>query len=105
MGADPSSTLFYSRVNGDLEYALAQMPFEGLVIARPSLLVGDRSVKGQPDRRGEKLGFAIGRALGFLIPSNYKPIEAAAVARALLSAVPRAKGKTVLLSGSMRRMT
>jgi uncharacterized protein YbjT (DUF2867 family) len=102
MGADPASKVFYSRVKGELEDELARLPFEGLVIARPSLLVGDREALGQPTRRGESWGFALGQALGFLIPANYKPIEAAAVARALLSAVPRAVGKTVLLSGAMR---
>lgn len=103
MGADSKSNVFYSRVKGELENALAQMPFEGLVIARPSLLVGNREALGQPTRRGEELGFALGKALGFLIPANYRPIEAAAVARALLSAVPSGKGKKVLLSGAMQR--
>lgn len=103
MGADASSKVFYSRVKGELENALAQMPFEGLVIARPSMLVGNREALGQPTRRGEELASALGRALGFLIPANYKPIAAAAVARALLSAVPSAKGKKILLSGAMRR--
>jgi uncharacterized protein YbjT (DUF2867 family) len=95
--------VFYSRVKGELEDALARMPFEGLVIARPSLLVGNREVLGQPTRRGEVLASALGKAIGFLIPANYKPIAASAVARALLSAVPSARDKTVLLSGSMRR--
>jgi uncharacterized protein YbjT (DUF2867 family) len=103
MGADASSRVFYSRVKGELEDALAQMPFEGLVIARPSMLVGNREALGQPTRRGEELAFALGKVLGFLIPANYKPIEAAAVARALLSAVPSEKGKKVLLSGAMQR--
>lgn len=103
MGADANSKVFYSRVKGELEDALAQRPFEGLVIARPSLLVGNREALGQPTRRGEVLGFALGKALDFLIPSNYKPIDAAAVATALLSAVPSAKGRQVLLSGAMRR--
>jgi uncharacterized protein YbjT (DUF2867 family) len=103
MGADAASKVFYSRVKGELEDALTQMPFEGMVIARPSLLVGNREVLGQPVRPGETLGFTLGKALGFLIPANYKPIEASAVAKALLSAVPSARGKTVLLSGSMRR--
>jgi uncharacterized protein YbjT (DUF2867 family) len=103
MGADSRSKVFYSRVKGELEDALARMPFEGLVIARPSMLVGNREVLGQPTRRGEVLASALGKAIGFLIPANYKPIEASAVAKALLSAVPSAKGKTVLLSGSMRR--
>lgn len=102
MGADANSTVFYSRVKGELEDALSQLPFEGLVIARPSLLIGDRKALGQPARGGEQFGSAIGKALGFLIPGNYKPIKSARVARALLSAVPSARGKQVLLSGSMR---
>ncbi|MFZ6743660.1 NAD(P)H-binding protein [Undibacterium sp. JH2W] len=101
MGADASSRVFYNRIKGELEDALGKMPFAGMVIARPSLLVGDREVLGQPVRRGEKLGFAISKVLGFLIPANYQPIAAAAVAKALLSAVPRAQGNTILLSGDM----
>jgi uncharacterized protein YbjT (DUF2867 family) len=103
MGADARSAVFYSRVKGELEEALAKLPFEGVVIARPSMLVGDRDALGQPVRRGEVLASGVGKALGFLIPANYKPIEASAVARALLSAVPSARGMTVWLSGSMRR--
>ncbi|MFZ1909212.1 MAG: nucleoside-diphosphate sugar epimerase [Burkholderiales bacterium] len=103
MGADAGSKIFYSRVKGELENALAQIRFEGLVIARPSMLVGNREALGQPTRRGEVLAFALGKVLGFLIPANFKPIEASAVASALLSAVPSANGKQVLLSGTMRR--
>ncbi|HEX7640886.1 MAG TPA: nucleoside-diphosphate sugar epimerase [Burkholderiaceae bacterium] len=102
MGADAGSKVFYSRVKGELENALEHIPFEGLIIARPSLLVGDREALGQPSRRGERLGFALGKALGLLIPSNYKPIPARAVARALLSSVPAATGIKVLLSGAMQ---
>lgn len=105
MGADAGSRVFYSRVKGDMEEALTQMPFERLVIARPSLLVGDRESLGQPTRRGEEIGFALGNTLGFLIPANYRPIEAAAVAKALLAAVPSSKGKTILSSGSMQPKT
>ncbi|MGM9486544.1 NAD(P)H-binding protein [Ideonella sp. YS5] len=103
MGADARSKVFYSRVKGELEDKLTQLPFEGLVIARPSLLVGHREALGQPTRRGEEWGYALGKALGFLVPANYRPIDAAAVASALLSAVPTAKGRQVLLSGAMQR--
>jgi uncharacterized protein YbjT (DUF2867 family) len=103
MGANSSSRIFYSRVKGELEDALSRLPFEGTVIARPSMLVGNREILGQPTRRGEVLAETLGNVVGFLIPANYKPIKASAVAKALLSAVPSAKGKTVLLSGSMRR--
>jgi uncharacterized protein YbjT (DUF2867 family) len=103
MGANARSAVFYSRVKGELEDALARLPFDGLTIARPSMLVGDREALGQPTRRGEEVAAALGRSLGFLIPANYKPVEASAVANALLSTVPSAKGRTVLLSGSMRK--
>ncbi len=102
MGADAQSSVFYNRVKGELEIAVAQLAFEGLVIARPSLLSGDRKSIGQPTRRGEELGLALSQLLGFLIPANYKPIAATRVANALLSAVPNAHGKTILLSGMMR---
>lgn len=103
MGADTGSKVFYSRVKGELEEALAKLPFEGLVIARPSLLAGNREELGQPVRRGEVWGSALAKAIGFLIPANYKPIAASVVAKALLSGVPAADGRTILLSGSMRR--
>lgn len=102
MGADASSKVFYSRVKGELEDALGNMPFDCLVIAHPSLLIGDREALGQPVRRGETLGYVLSKYIGFLIPSNYKPIKAAAVAKALLSAVPVAQGRVVLQSGFMQ---
>ncbi|MGJ4949369.1 nucleoside-diphosphate sugar epimerase [Bradyrhizobium sp. HKCCYLS20291] len=103
MGADAKSSIFYSRVKGELEDELTALPFAGLVIARPSLLVGTRAELGQPTRPGEEWGTVLSNLLGFLIPPNYKPIKAADVAQALLSAVPRAAGTTVLLSGTMRK--
>jgi uncharacterized protein YbjT (DUF2867 family) len=103
MGADSRSRVFYSRVKGELEEALASLPFQGLVIARPSLLEGSRAKLGQGSRRGEEVGFAIDRLIGFLIPANYRPIAATAVAAALLAAVPTTRGKRILLSGEMRR--
>lgn len=103
MGASATSRVFYSRVKGALEEALAKLPFEGLVIARPSMLMGDRAPLGQAVRPGEVLTFQFSKALGFLIPGDYKPIHVSAVAQALLSAVPSAQGRTVLLSGAMRR--
>ncbi|HEY1772969.1 MAG TPA: NAD(P)H-binding protein [Gammaproteobacteria bacterium] len=102
MGADAGSKIFYSRVKGELEEALSDLPFEGLVMARPSMLVGNREDLGQPVRRGEIWAAALGKVVGFLIPANYRPIAALAVAKALLSSVPIATGRTVLLSGSMR---
>ena len=102
MGASAKSGIFYSRVKGELEDALAALPFEGLVIARPSMLAGDRESLGQPERGGEVLALKVTRWLRPLIPRNYRSIQAAEVAGALLRAVPTARGKAVLLSGMMQ---
>jgi uncharacterized protein YbjT (DUF2867 family) len=103
MGADKRSSIFYNRVKGETEEALSAMSFGTLVIARPSFLAGDREALGQPLRGGEKLAMNVSRILAPLIPDNFKSINASAVARALLEAVPRSTGKHVLLSGQMRK--
>lgn len=102
MGADAKSRVFYNRVKGETEEALAQLPFEGLVVARPALLVGDRESLGQPARTAERVATAVSNFLGPLIPANYRPIDAARVARALLARVPATRGRQVLLSGEMQ---
>jgi uncharacterized protein YbjT (DUF2867 family) len=102
MGADARSRIFYNRVKGETEEALAQLPFEGLIIARPSLLAGDRAALGQPARTAERVATAVSRLLGPLIPANYRPVAAADVARALLARVPATRGRVLLLSGEMQ---
>jgi uncharacterized protein YbjT (DUF2867 family) len=102
MGANAKSSVFYNRVKGELEHALTLLPFEGLVIARPSLLIGNRESLGQPERPLEKASAVFMKILGPLIPANYRAIAAAQVARTLLVRTPTAKGKVVMLSGEMQ---
>ncbi len=102
MGADARSRIFYSRVKGELEEALSALGFEGIVIARPSFLAGDREALGQPARTGEKVGLRVSALLRPLIPANYRAIAAIDVARALLARVPAARGRVVVLSGAMQ---
>lgn len=102
MGADPRSRVFYNRVKGELEEAVKALGIEGLVIARPSLLLGDRAVLGQPPRAGEHVGALLAGVLRPLIPARYRPIRAVDVARALLVHVPRAEGEQVLPSDAMQ---
>ena len=101
VGADAKSRIFYNRVKGELEEALAELGFDGLVIARPSLLTGDRERLGQARRPLEQAAMAASRLIGPLIPANFRPIAAAAVARALLARVPTVQGRELLLSGDM----
>ena len=103
MGADPQSRIFYNRVKGEVEQAVAQIGFATLVIARPSMLVGDRSAVHQPERRGELIAAAISKALRPLIPANYRAIHVRDVAQALVAAVARGvAGRQLLLSGQMQ---
>jgi hypothetical protein len=68
-------------------------------IARPSLLAGDRESLGQPSRPLERVGLWLSRAVGPLIPANYRPIAAEDVARALLDRTPESEGRGVVVVG------
>ena len=85
VGADSGSNNFYLRVKGELEDAVRALPIEAIHIFRPSFLIGDRKEK----RAGEALGIRFARAANFLLAGGlrkYRAIEAAAVARAMVSA-------------------
>lgn len=101
LGADAKSSIFYNRTKGELEDALSALGFATLVIARPSFLAGDRTTLGQPVRGGETLALNVSRWLRPLIPAHLRSIAASDVAAALLCAVPRVRGKRVMLSGEM----
>lgn len=102
LGADARSRVFYSRVKGELEDALAALPFDGLVIARPSMLRGDRDALGQPVRPGEVWAARLDGLLRPLIPERLRAIAADDVAAALVRVVPSAQGRQVLDSDVMQ---
>jgi len=101
-GADAASRVFYSRVKGELEDALSALPLEALVIARPSLLLGDRDHLGQPRRRGEHLAARLDRWLRPLVPARLRGIAADDVAAALVAALAQTSGRLVLDSARMQ---
>jgi uncharacterized protein YbjT (DUF2867 family) len=112
LGASPNSNPkansaggFYNRVKGEMEAAVAQLGFDVVVIARPSLLTGDRSALGQPQRWGEKLALTLAAPLSALIPKAYRPIAAATVARAMQRAINEARpGVRVLESAELQSL-
>jgi len=87
MGADAGSAIFYNRIKGEAEAALTDLGFERLVLARPSLLLGDREALGQPERSGELWAERLSRPLRGLIPLRWRPIQARVVARAMMLAL------------------
>jgi uncharacterized protein YbjT (DUF2867 family) len=85
IGADPDSTLFYSRVKGDAEAALAKLGYVSLTLLRPSLLDGSRAEW----RTGERIALAFTRAAAGLIPARWRPVPADAVAACMVDSVLR----------------
>jgi uncharacterized protein YbjT (DUF2867 family) len=104
MGASPRSGVFYSRVKGEMEEAIAKLGYSSIAIARPSFLAGDREALQQQGRPGESLALTAMKLLQPLIPKNYQAVQAADVAARLLAQVQQGKaGHTVLLSGQLQR--
>lgn len=104
LGADSDSRVFYNRVKGDMQAAITQLGYASVVIAQPSLLIGDRAALGQPTRAGEVWITRLLRPWMVLVPRGMRPIAASAVAAALLEATlnPR-PGVRILSSGDMQR--
>jgi uncharacterized protein YbjT (DUF2867 family) len=104
LGADASSRVFYNRVKGELERDVSTLGYMSVVIAQPSLLLGDREAIGQPSRAGERIARQLLGPISRLIPAQVRPVAAADVARALLDAVlGAAPGVTKISSGDMHR--
>ncbi|MBU4611742.1 NAD(P)H-binding protein [Achromobacter sp. GG226] len=103
-GANARSSVFYNRVKGELEDALKALSLDALVIAQPSLLLGAREGLAQPLRLGERIAQPIARLFAPVIPGAYRPVQARAVARALVETVPSASGVLVLASDRLGRL-
>jgi nucleoside-diphosphate-sugar epimerase len=84
VGAAPQSPVFYNRVKGEAEAAIAELGFEQLVIVQPSLLLGDREALGQAHRPGEAIAQRLAPWLAPLTPARFRPVAAEQVAGALL---------------------
>jgi uncharacterized protein YbjT (DUF2867 family) len=103
MGANSQSSVFYNRVKGEMEVSLARMGFKSLVIARPSLIDGDRAALGQLERASEGIGLLLARGLRPLLPTNYRSIKASDISHALICAVKTGTpGVVTLMSGEMQ---
>ncbi|CAD5107277.1 oxidoreductase [Zestomonas carbonaria] len=97
LGADPRSSVFYNRVKGEMEASLRAMDWPQLTIARPSLLLGERS----ETRLAEQLAAPLAR----LIPGKYRGIQACTLARALWRlALEEQDGVRVVESDELRRL-
>jgi uncharacterized protein YbjT (DUF2867 family) len=104
LGANPRSSIFYSRVKGETEAAISALSFEGRQIFRPSILLGERAEL----RTGERAGIAVMRGVSFALLGplrKYRPIAAATVARAMVRVALQApRGVNIYESDAIERL-
>ncbi len=104
LGASPRSRIFYSRVKGETEAAIAALPFEARQIFRPALLLGERSER----RTGEAWGALVMRGTAFALRGplrRYRPIAAVTVAEAMVRVALRApRGINIYESDEIERL-
>ena len=97
IGANPTSSVFYNRVKGEMEEALKAQGWPQLTIVRPSLLLGPRS----EFRLGERLAAPVLRWL----PGKWRGIGACTLARAMWRlALEEGRGVRVVESDELRRL-
>ncbi len=82
VGANSKGGNFYIKLKGEVEDKVRSISIPSVSIFRPSMLLGKR-----PESRPmEAIAQAISKPLSFLFPSQYKPIAAEDVAKAMVAA-------------------
>jgi len=94
-GANSKSKIFYTRIKGELDDAVAKLGFKNLVILRPSSLTGDRD----ETRRMEKMSIPIARFITKFILKKYRPISGETVAQAMINAVLNSNPEKTIWKG------
>lgn len=85
MGANANSSIFYSRVKGEVEAELQRIGIASVHIFRPSLLLGKRA----EFRLGEQIASWLSPLFGFFLVGSlrkYRSIQAGTVAKGMLVA-------------------
>lgn len=83
VGANSKSKVFYTKMKGELDDAVAKLGFQNLAILRPSSLTGDRKEK----RWAETISIPLATFLTKFILKKYRPIKDETVAKAMINAV------------------
>lgn len=104
LGANAGSRIFYNRLKGEMENAVARLPYEAVQIVRPALLLGERSVA----RPKEKVTEFLTKPLTPLFAGplrKFRPIQGEAVAAAMVAAAQqRRPGVHVFESDELQRV-
>lgn len=83
VGANATSSLFYTRMKGELDEAVQQIGFKNLAILRPTSLVGERKER----RIAEEMSIPVVNFVTKFVFKKYKPIHGKTVAQAMINVV------------------
>lgn len=98
LGANAKSSLFYTKMKGELDEAVSKIGFSNLVILRPASLTGPRENR----RLAEEISVPILNILTRVIMKNYRPISDEIVAKAMINAVfSKNTNKTIYEGGEV----
>jgi uncharacterized protein YbjT (DUF2867 family) len=104
VGADPGSRNYYLRIKGEMEKKIMDMIFSTVIIARPSVLLGQRNEK----RPGETAGKVLIAVFGIFMVgklSKYRGIKASDVAKAMIIAISTFTGTEIIESDKLQRIS
>ena len=92
VGANAESSIFYSRIKGELDKAVEKVGFKKLVIIRPASLTGAR----KENRTAEKISIPILNFLTKFMLKKYRPISDTTVAKAMINAALQDLGDKII---------
>ena len=99
LGADAQSKNFYLRLKGEMEAAVSTKNIPAISIFRPSMLLGQRN----ESRPLEKISQKVMSAFSFAVPSRYKAVSGAQVAKVMVEVAKSAtEGTRIFESEAIR---
>ncbi|MEP6648131.1 MAG: NAD-dependent epimerase/dehydratase family protein [Saprospiraceae bacterium] len=99
IGADNRSLIYYLKVKGELESNVRRLPYWGIHIMRPSLLLGAREDQRPAEQLAGLLGKGLQRFSGSIL-GDIAPIDADDVAKAMVQSAQSLKQGTHIHHGS-----
>lgn len=96
VGANAKSSLFYTKMKGELDEAVSKIGFRNLVILRPASLTGPRENR----RLAEEISVPILNILTRFVMKNYRPISDETVAKAMINAALHKAGFRTIYEGT-----
>lgn len=104
LGSNPESSIFYSRIKGEMEQAILREEIPNTYILQPSIISGIRN----ENRLGEKAGIFVAKFLQFLLVGKlkkYRLISADKIALAMINLANTKPNITIIPSDKIENLS